>query len=303
MSGVEQQLAPVRELPDVEASRPLRVCEASSDGRARNGQPARVRHAQQPHGDRGVGPLVRPTQADGQIADVPGVCLDHRRTDAAGDVIDRRSCLRMELTDHDRHAGFEDAGFLTGDLLQRVPQKPLVIEIDRGNGRRHRAHDVGRVEPPAEADLEHGDVDRRAAEQFERRGGGHLEERRLNLKRALGSQPFDRVADLRDDRRQLAAVDGPAVNRKPFGEVDQVRGGVAGGAMTGGPQRRVDHGDDGTLPVRAGDVNRPEGPLGMAEPRHECRDIFQPELDPEAFEAEEVGEGIHSLYVDCPIAI
>src|SRR5258707_15635542 len=52
--------------------------------------------------------------------------------------------------DDGRHPGFQDAGFLAGDGTDRVAEKRLMVERDRGDrGRRWAAHDIGRVEPAA----------------------------------------------------------------------------------------------------------------------------------------------------------
>ena len=61
--------------------------------------------------------------------------------------------------------------------------------------------DVGRIEPAAQADLEHRDVDAGAAEQLERDGGRHFEERRVRLQHALGQQLLDRPRERRRPRR------------------------------------------------------------------------------------------------------
>ena len=61
--------------------------------------------------------------------------------------------------------------------------------------------DVGRVEAPAQADLEHGDAHAGFAEEIEGDGRGALEEGRRRLERPGLLQRLDRSAH---------AVDGPA---------------------------------------------------------------------------------------------
>ena len=53
----------------------------------------------------------------------------------------------------------EDAGLLERDRRERVAEDRLVIERDAGDDRDRRVDDVRRVEPAAEPDLEHRDVD------------------------------------------------------------------------------------------------------------------------------------------------
>ena len=64
--------------------------------------------------------------------------------------------------------------------------------------------DVGRVEPPAQANLEDGDAHARFAEQIEGDGGGALEEGRRRVERPGLLQRLDRLAH---------AVDGAAQSR------------------------------------------------------------------------------------------
>ena len=69
---------------------------------------------------------------------------------------------RLRLTggaDERALAALEDAGLLERDRLERVAEDRLVIERDAGDYRDRRGDRVRRVEPAAEPDLEHGDVD------------------------------------------------------------------------------------------------------------------------------------------------
>jgi hypothetical protein len=82
----------------------------------------------------------------------------------------RHSFSRVCAND-DEHARFDDASLLSGDLGNRVTKKLLMIEVDSRNRSRHRRDDVGRVEPPAETDLQHRDIDLRLPKHVERDGG------------------------------------------------------------------------------------------------------------------------------------
>ena len=73
---------------------------------------------------------------------------------------------------HTWHAALQDPGLLKGNLAQRVAQILLVIDRHRRDHRQRRAVDhIGRVQPPAQPDLQQG-VIRRAAGKGQKRGAG-----------------------------------------------------------------------------------------------------------------------------------
>ena len=100
--------------------------------------------------------------------------------------------------DDDRDAAPDDAGFFRGDRRQRVAEILLVIEIDRGDGRRNGLHDVRRVEASAKTHLEHRDVHARAPEELEGDCRGHFEECRRRFERSIGEQAVDHLSDVLD---------------------------------------------------------------------------------------------------------
>ena len=120
--------------------------------------------------------------------------------------------------DDDRHARLDDAGLLERDLAQRRAEILLVVEGDRRDRRRRSGDsDVGRVEPAAEADLEHGDVDAGAPEQLERDRGRHLEERRLHVERAVArAARRSRRARRRSAATERVRADRLAVDDEPL---------------------------------------------------------------------------------------
>ena len=155
-----------------------------------------------------------------------------------------------------------------------------------------RRDDVRGVEPAAEPHFEDGDLDSRAPEQLERDRRGDLEERGLHLQPAVRAQAVDDVTHIRNGGDQGVPAHGPAVDDEPLRDVDQMRRRVARRAMARGAQRRVHHRRHRALAVGAGDMHRPERPLGMAEPRDERGNVVEAELDPELLQAEEVGQRI-----------
>ncbi len=93
----------------------------------------------------------------------------------------------------------------------------LVIEVDRRDRDRARLDHVRGVEPAAQADLEHRDVDRLAAKRFQRDCGGGLEETRRRRKRCRG------VHDLLRDRVEVRRGDRLAIDGEPFFEMHEMR--------------------------------------------------------------------------------
>ena len=88
--------------------------------------------------------------------------VDQPRAALAARRLDHGACAGGDRSDDDRYPRLDDAGLLARDRLQGLSQQLLVIEVDRGDGGGHRSYDVGRVQAAAQADLEHGDLDRGA---------------------------------------------------------------------------------------------------------------------------------------------
>ena len=112
--------------------------------------------------------------------------LDERGLPLAGDAPDHpqgRPALTPQTTGT---PGLDDARFFEGDLLQRRAEMLLVVLGDRGDDRDERPDDVGRVEPPAHAHFEDGDVDLALGELDEGQGGHDLEVGRVVDELALG---------------------------------------------------------------------------------------------------------------------
>ena len=128
-----------------------------------------------------------------------------------------------------------------------------MVEVDADDRGGDGLHDVGRVEPAAEARLEDGHVHALAAEVREGGGGRHLEEGRVRLEDPAADEPLGRVAHRAHRDREVAVGDLAPVHRDPLVHAHEVGGGVAAGAQARGAQRRVAVGRDRALAVRAGD--------------------------------------------------
>jgi hypothetical protein len=98
-----------------------------------------------------------------------------------------------------------------------------VVEVDAHDRRGRGLGDVGGVQSPTEADLEHGDVDLLAAEVCERRGRQHLEEGRVRAQHPPRDEPRRRVPYLAHGPREVGVGDRPAVDRDPLVHPHEVR--------------------------------------------------------------------------------
>ena len=169
-----------------------------------------------------------------------------------------------------------------------------MVERDRRDGRRRPASItlVASSRPPRPTS-QHRDVDPGAAEQLERHGGRHFEERRVRLQHAARQQrarwPSRTSATAATMR---VGGDRPAVDDESLGQIDQMGRGVARRSWPAARKRGVDHRRDRALAVGAGDVDGSERPLGMAERVDDRGDVLEAELDAELFEAEELVERV-----------
>ena len=177
--GVEQQLAAVRAAA-ARSSRPGHCGSRQAGGdRAEPARRCRARRACSSRRTRDRGVAIAdgaPREADrvmrveriarARRGSIGGAAARRRRSD-------RSAAARVRIAavaDDHRHARLDDAGLLDRDLAQRRAEVLLVIEGDRRDrGRPPGRHDVGGVEPAAEADFEHRHLDAGAAEQLERR--------------------------------------------------------------------------------------------------------------------------------------
>ncbi len=181
---------------------------------------------------------------------------------------------------------------------QRRAQVLLMVEPDGGDGAGHGGNDVGGVEPAAEAHLD----DRTS--RF-RPGGTARTRWRWWPRRTSAGRAATLPATRRSARSstscatalKVAVSTGGVADDEPFGDVGQVGRRVARGAQAGRAQRRVHHGRDRAFAVGAGDVQRGEAALGVAERLAESRDVLEPQLDAEGFErGKPIEQGVVSAW-------
>ena len=139
-----------------------------------------------------------------------------------------------------------------------------MVEVDRRDDR-----DLGvdarsccPTSPPM-PDLDDGDVDRGVGEDRVGQRGDDLEERQRDVELAVDE--FDVGRELAVGLDERAVADRLAVDDDAFGDRRQVRAGVAAGAQAEAAQQLVDHAGRAGLAVRAGEVDRAEGALRIAE--------------------------------------
>ena len=103
---------------------------------------------------------------------------------------------------------------------------------------------------------------------------------------ARGTQTVGAAQDVLDRRFEQRGIDRTIVDDESFGEIAEVWRRISARPDSRGAQRRVGHGRDRSLSVRAGNVQRPERTLRMAKRLAEQRDVVEAQLDAEVLERE-----------------
>jgi len=96
----------------------------------------------------------------------------------------QRGCLTLKhlfylsfcLSDYDRYAWFDDAGLLSGDGFQCVPQLSHVIETDVGDGAGCGSYDVGRVQSTTQTYFNDSHINGFPGKPLKSHHGGHFKE-------------------------------------------------------------------------------------------------------------------------------
>ena len=198
----------------LKAPRPADAGKPGSDRCLRDAGTALPKNIQRTQGSRGIERLVQPRQGDVQSAPLtetkvravqPGVRYVQKsggnrdvgsthplrlrpddlsagyrihntiRADLRHDAGRRQRLVRP--AEHHRNAGLDDARLLGGYLFRRVSQIGSMIHGNAGNDRYGdflRREDIGRVQPPAHADLEHHEIAGVAGEKGKSDGGYQL---------------------------------------------------------------------------------------------------------------------------------
>ena len=107
-----------------------------------------------------------------------GLDLGQRHTEPPRAPADDRQTVTARAG-HGQVAALDDRRLLVGDLRDRVAQPVHVVEIDVGHDRHAAVPGMGRIEPPAETDLDHREIRADLGEAREDDGGQQLELGRL----------------------------------------------------------------------------------------------------------------------------
>ena len=305
MRPVEQHVA-VADAQQLEPTRPDRIGVAAPPclvGDRRD--PGRLERVERRIGDRHVRRLVAPAQADPgppepRQLDVDPVAvpaeqrrgpdLGQRHADAPRATPDDRQPVAARAG-HGQVAALDDRGLLAGDLGDRVAQAVHVVEVDVRHDRHAAVPGMGRVEPPAQADLDERQVGTDLGEAGEDDGGQQLELGRLAVTRR---DPVGGDQDALDQPREVVRGDRPAIDLDPLAVGHQVRLGRGPDPVARGSQRGIGEGQDAALAVGPGDQRATDRALGMVELAEQRPRPPEAQPDPEATA---FGQGVQCVVV------
>ena len=148
-----------------------------------------------------------------------------------------------------------------------------VLLFDFGDDGQTGGEDVGGVEPAAQSHLEDAGLHSLVGEVPDGHGRQPLEvgQGTTDLPE-VPPQCFEEAGEI-----PLADGDSPGTDALPH--LHQVGGGVESRPVAGGTQDRLQEGAEGTFPLRPGDEDSREIPLGMIQHLHGPGHVPQAELD------------------------
>ena len=199
------------------------------------------------------------------------------RAELLGPALDHRERLPLLPADDARHARLQDAGLLAGDLRQGFAEKGHVVDGDRRDrGQQRLVHEIGRVEPSAEARLEQQEIGGRLGEGEKGGGRGDLEQGdQLAAISGLGAGETIDEKILGDRRRAMRPGE-----HDPLMEIDEMRRGIDMHALAERFGDGAGEGEEGALAVGAGDMHdRRKLVLGVAESGEQPLDAPERQVD------------------------
>ena len=164
-----------------------------------------------------------------------------------------------------------------------------MIEIDVGHDRHAAVPGMGRIEPPAQADLDQRQVRTDLGEPGEDDRGQQLELGRLAVTRR---DPVGGGQDAPDQPREVVRRDRPAVDLDPLAVGDQVRLGGRPDPVAGGSQRGIGEGQHAALAVGPGDQRATDRALGIVEFAEQGARPPEAQPDPEATALGQGSQGV-----------
>jgi hypothetical protein len=167
-----------------------------------------------------------------------------------------------------------------GNLRDRIAEPLHVIERDVGDDGNERLDDIRRVQPPAHADFQHGQIHLGFGEGAEGQSGQRLKEAGVARQRAFTDQPSRAVVHAEVVAREGLVGDERAGDPDPFVDPIQMRRGVQARPIAGGQQDRRERGRGGSFAVGPGDEDRAKALLRMPEGGDQRPHLLQPKLAP-----------------------
>ena len=255
--------------------------------------PGRLEGIERRIGDRHVRRLVAPAQADAGPPEPRQLDLDPIAVPAQqrrGRDLGQRHADAQRATPDDRQAvaacagdgevaALDDRGLLAGDLGDRVAQAVHVVEVDVRHDRHAAVPGMGRVESPAQADLDQRQVGTDLGEAGEDDGRQQLELGRLAVTRR---DPVGGGQDALDQPREVVRGDRPAIDLDPLAVGHQVRLWGRPDPVASGSQRGIGEGQDAALAIGPGDQRATDRALGMVEFAEQGAGPPEAQPDPEA---------------------
>ena len=191
-------------------------------------------------------------------------------TEHQGGIVEGGGRFRRALPHQGGGILLEDAGFLVGDLPDRMAEEVAVVEADIGDDGEVGLQDIGAVEPAAEPRLDHGDVDVGIGEPLETETRGNFEERQALL---------DEIGfPLREEGEYIFLRDHLPVDADALPEITEMRRGEKAGAEPRRPEGGSEHRRDRALAVGPRHMDAAETAFGMAERLAEGLHRLQPGL-------------------------
>ncbi len=102
--------------------------------------------------------------------------------------------------------GLRMPAFLSSDLSEGLAEVLLVIEADRRDRRHQRLDHIGRIKPPAEANLADRDLHRRPAEQLKGDSSGDFKKCRMRVHPVI-AQSIDHGSHVGNDGSERLAAE------------------------------------------------------------------------------------------------
>ena len=164
-----------------------------------------------------------------------------------------------------------------------------MVEVDIGNHRDARVSDVGRVQAPAHAHLEHHKGHPRAGEVQESRSGQVLKETGTLGQRLFAEKPVHRLPDFGEGPGKVLVRDFTAIHPDSFIDANQVRRRVEPRVVARLLENARQNGRRGAFAIRARDNGCRILSLRVAERGQDGLNRLQAELHP-AYFASEFGE-------------